>query len=718
MAPRLRPHRVPALLILAGVLVESGFNAAVPLGFKMLIDDAIGGRDQHLLATLVALLAAGVVVVSGVGLARDYAYAKLCAAALRDLRRDMFEHLQRMSMGYYARSEAGDVLGRFSTDLGAVENAAVGAIPWVILPLFDVVLSTVLLFVLDWRLALVGMVVFPLSAVGPRFFAPRALAASYERKQAESSMLSAVAEGFAAHAVVKAFGIEQARIDEFAKRLADLARRSSRVAYLSALIERSAGISILGLQVAVMGVGATLAFSGSLTVGTLVSFQSLFLALSSSLAYVMQYTPTLVQGAGGLGRIEDLFRETADVVDGPDAPPLPRLARELALDGVSFGYRPDRKYLDGVALSIRTGQAVAIVGDSGSGKSTVLKLLARFYDPGEGRIAVDGRDLREFTEASWRSQVGVVFQESLLFNVSVRENLRVGKPDATDGEIEAAARAAEIHDAVQHLPEGYDTTVGEGGRRLSGGQRQRIAIARALLRDPTVLLLDEATSALDPRTEAAINSTIRRISRGRTLVSVTHRLASVAGADRVFVFDRGRLVEQGSPTELLAAGGAYAKLWEKQSGFVVAEDGSRAEVGVERLKAIPLLAQLGDSVLAEVSRRFTTERFKAGETIVQEDDLGDRFYLLVRGSVRVTTTDPAGGEREIAVLQDGDHFGEIALLRDVRRTATIRARVPSLALVLRRDQFQELLAGAPEVYARLDREIDTRLEELIRVKGA
>ncbi len=718
MAPRLRPHFLVAVLIFGAVLIEAGFNAAVPIGFKMLIDDAIVGRDHRLLAWLIASLGAGVVVVSVTGLARDYYYAKLYSSVLRDLRRDMFDHLQRMSMGYYGRTEAGDVLGRFSTDLGAFENVIAGAIPWVVLPALDVVFSTVLLFWLDWRLALVGMLVFPLSAIGPRVLAPRAMAASYGRKQSESSVLSAVAEGIAAHGVVKAFGIEQARLSEFDARLADLERRSSAVGYLGALVERSAGISILALQVAVMGVGAMFAFSGALTVGTLVSFQSLFLALSGSLAYVTQYAPTLVQAAGGLRRIEDLFRERPDVVDRPQAPALPRLAREIAFDGVSFGYTPERRDLDDVAFSIRSGQSVAFVGGSGSGKSTVLKLLARFFEPGAGRITVDGSDLREFSETSWRGQVGVVFQESFLFNASIRENLRVGNPAASDAEIEAVARAAEIHESVELLPEGYDTSVGEGGRRLSGGQRQRLAIARALLRDPAVLLLDEATSALDPGTEAAINSTLERISRGRTMLSVTHRLASVAGVDRVFVLERGRLVEQGNPTELLAAAGAYKKLWDKQSGFVVTEDGSRAEVEVARLKAIPMLSQLVDGMLAELSRRFVTERFAAGETIVAEDDLGDRFYLLVRGSVRVTTSDAEGGEREIAVLQDGDHFGEIALLRDVRRTATIRARVPSLALVLRRDQFQELLAGAPDVYARLNLEIDSRLEELIRAKGA
>jgi ATP-binding cassette subfamily B protein len=342
----------------------------------------------------------------------------------------------------------------------------------------------------------------------------------------------------------------------------------------------------------------------------------------------------------------------------------------------------------------------------------MLKLLARFYEPTSGRIAIDGRDLRDATEVSWRRQLGIVFQESFLFNTTVLDNLRIGKPDASEEEIVAAARAADVHEAIAALPQGYLTIVGEGGRKLSGGQRQRIAIARALLRDPVLLLLDEATSALDPATEAAINATLEKISRGRTLVSVTHRLAAVAGFDHVCVFDRGRLVEQGNPSELLAARGAYAQLWSKQSGFAIAEDGT-AEVAVDRLKTIPLLSEVPTDLLQELSKVLVTERFEPGDTIIEEDDLGDRFYLLARGSVRVTTADVAGAERELNVLQDGDYFGEIQLLRDIRRTATVRARTPCVTLVLRREQFQQLLARVPGVHERVDRQIDERIGILV-----
>ena len=339
------------------------------------------------------------------------------------------------------------------------------------------------------------MLVFPLSLFGPRIFAPRASAASYERKQRESHVVTAVQETLDAHAVVKAFGLEPRMHAHFQERLRDLADSSVRVSFFSALVERSAGSSILALQVLVMGVGVYMTFNETLTLGSLVSFQSLFLTLSWSLSYVTQYVPTLVQASGGFQRIDELLNEAPQIVDPPDAATLLRFTKRLTFADVSFGYADQELSLERLNFSIHAGESVAFVGPSGSGKSTVLKLLARFYDPTAGRILIDGQDMRGVTQDSLRTQIGLVFQDSFLFNTTVRENIRLGKIGATDAEVGAAAQAAEVHAFVDGLPHNYSTVVGERGGRLSGGQRQRVAIARALLRDPAILLLDEATSA-------------------------------------------------------------------------------------------------------------------------------------------------------------------------------------------------------------------------------
>jgi ATP-binding cassette subfamily B protein len=310
----------------------------------------------------------------------------------------------------------------------------------------------------------------------------------------------------------------------------------------------------------------------------------------------------------------------------------------------------------------------------------------------------------------------MVFQDSFLFNTTIRENIRVGRSGATDAEVEAAARAAELHGLIERMPAGYETVVGERGGRLSGGQRQRIAIARAMLRDPAILILDEATSALDAATEAAINLTLAHISKGRTVIAVTHRLATVGQADRIFVLNHGQLVEHGRHQELLASQGIYAQLWEKQSGFVISEDGANATVDAARLRAIPLLAALDEALRAEIARRFVTERFPADRLVVHEGDPGDKFYIIVRGSVQVTTG-TKGPERELAVLQDGDHFGEIALLQDVPRTATIRTRTDCLFVTLSRELLMRLMETAPQLRTILHQEIAQRLARSQAQKG-
>ena len=714
-----RPYWPTALLILAGLLLEMTFTGVVPMSFKFLIDEALPPKSNRpLLVAVLGSLAVGVLVVSAGGLFRDYLYVKLGVRVVNDLRYRMFEHLQRLSMDFYARAQVGDIVSRFSGDLGAVEQAIVAAVPWAILPSLDLVFSTGLMFWLDWRLALVSMLVWPLCLVGPRFFTPRAAAASYVRRKDEAATVTAVEETMAAQAVVKVFTLQPPSLKEFRKRLERLSGSAVRVGFLSALVDRSAGIGILMLQVVIMGAGAFLCFEGELTLGSLVSFQTLFVTMSVSLLYVVQYVPNLVHGSGGLARVEELLGEKPRVADAPGARALSRLSEEICFDNVVFGYTDAGVNLNGVSFTIRRGESVAFVGASGSGKSTVLNLLTRFHDPKRGAVRIDGYDLRTVTQESWRSQLAVVFQESFLFNTSIRENIRMGRPEATDAEVVEAAKAAEIHDLIERMPDRYDTLAGERGGRLSGGQKQRIAIARALLRDPPLLMLDEATSALDAGAEAAINATLDRAGKGRTVIAVTHRLASVMNADRVFVLDHGRLVEEGPHRELVQRGGIYQRLWEKQSGFTLSDDAMRAQIQVERLKAIPLLRSLDDVALSKLSKLFVTERFAAGRTVFAGGHPGDKFYVVVRGSVVATMTTAGGEERQIDVIQDGDYFGEIALLEDRPRNATIRSRSECLFLTLQREHFLRLLDEIPRVRAAFEKVARERLKRRSEIAEA
>lgn len=689
-------------VIAAALVIESLFGALIPVAIGHLIDRSIPERNVGSLTAILGTLGVGAILVSAVGVLRDYLYARVQSGILRNLRVAMFERLQRLSLDWFGRTQSGDILARFSGDLAAVDAALLGAPPWVFLPAVDVVIATVVLFWLDWRLALLGMLIWPACLVGPRYFGRRATAAADERKRDEGDTLAAVHENVAAQTTLRLFLLGREAGQRFTRRADQLAASSHRLGFASAMVERSAGVGINTLRVLVLGVGAVMAFTGSLTLGRLASFQAVFLVLSSALSWISQYAPTMLQAAGSMRRVRELLEEETEPADDEAKPDLGSLRRGIELRGVTYEYPNGRRGVELLSLTIPRNSSVAIVGPSGSGKSTMLGLLLRLHDPTRGSILLDGRNLREGSVASLRRRIGVVTQDSFLFSASLGENIRLGRPQATRAEVEAAARAAEIHEFIESLPSGYDTRVGDGGLRLSGGQRQRVAIARALVRNPDLLLLDEATSALDAATEAAVNATIREMSAGRTVVSVTHRLSTVAAADRIFVLSGGRLVEDGTHEGLLGLGGVYHTLWHKQHGFLTAgeDGGGRIEVTPARLRRVPLLSSLDDATLEELAGMFVVERRPAGTALVYEGEAADKFYIIVRGRVEVTRT--SGDEAAVlAILDDGDYFGEMGLLQDVPRNATVRTQSECSCLVLDRERFRTLIARVPELKEEL-----------------
>ena len=707
----LLPYRAQTALILVGLSLELTFYVSLPLSFRFIIDRAIIPRDGRLLTLILTALAALFVLAALAGVAKEFLLAKVVARVLNDVRLAMFDHLQRLSMAFYARASTGDIVARFSTDLATLETALAKSLPTLVYASLQTVISVVVLLWLNARLALITLAALPVCFLGPRLLAARATGAAYERRREEAGALSAVQENIGAQAVVRAFGLQESRRARFREHLDRLGRVVTRASYLGSLIGKTTEVGVNLLQLLIIGVGAWLVFGGRLEVGALVAFIGIFVNLGLAVGNLSQTLPALLQAASGMRRIDELLLERVAVRDAPNASPAPRLAKEIRLDRVSFSHGGERRHLDDVSVSIPAGHSVALVGGSGSGKSTILNLVMRFYDPQQGSVTIDGQDLRRVTQQSLLAQMGIVSQETVLFDTTIRENIRLARPGATDGEVEAAAGAAEIHDFILTLPQGYETPVGERGGHLSGGQRQRLALARAVLREPAILILDEATSALDPATEAAIQQTLERMARARTVIAVTHRLATAVDADSIVVLDRGRVVERGTHDELLAKGGVYHRLRQHQSGFVISEDGQRAEVEARRLGAIPVFAKLVESHLAAIAARFVTERYPRGKRLIEEGDPGDKLYIIVRGSVEVLMRAPDGAERTVAVLQDGDVFGEVALLEDVPRTATIVTRTPCLMLTLGRQQFEQILAAEPELRAAFEQMAAARRRE-------
>ncbi|MBI4505184.1 MAG: ATP-binding cassette domain-containing protein, partial [Chloroflexi bacterium] len=630
----LKPYWRQEILILLGMSVGLAFESILPLSQKFLIDEAIVPGNVGLVVLILSALLVLFVVQGFAALGKEHVSAQVGARIMNSLRRQMFTRLQHLSMGYHTRAEVGDVMSRVTTDLEVVEDALTRALPSLLSIALSIIIGVILMFTLEWQLAVLGLITLPVFIIGPKFIGPKAAEASYDRQEDAGAVATNVQQNLLGQAVVKVFGLEQSAIAQFNAVIERLFRSHTRLVFFASLFGLTAGLSASFVQVLTLGVGAYLVIRGDLTLGSLMAFLGVQGNVINPIHQLSSVFQDLQQATGGMQRVEELLGEQSQVRDAADAREAPRLAEEIRLENVLFSYTGEQVNLNGVSFAIPAGGWYAFVGPSGCGKSTILNLAMRLYEPTSGRVLLDGVDIREYTQGSLRRQMGTVLQENFLFNVNVRENIRYGKLDATEADIVAAAEAAEIHDMIMAMPDGYDTVVGERGGRLSGGQRQRVAIARALVRDPAILILDEATSALDPNTEAAINETLRRVGTSRTVLAVTHRLSSAQHADRIFVFDRGQLLEQGTHQELLEREGLYAQLWTQQHGAVPARpqlDG----LGISRLHKVPVFRGLDESQVAQIASRIDTERYASGDTIFQEGDRGDKLYIIARGRVDV-----------------------------------------------------------------------------------
>jgi len=700
------------VLIAVAVLVEAGFNAMIPLGARYFIDRAILPGKREALVLMLGVMAAGLVLALLAGLIRDHLAVRAQSRSLSSLRQILFDRVQRISMALQSRSRNPELLDRFSSDLEAIENAVTTAVPWGFLPAVEALLSTGLLLFLNWRAGLAGALLWPWIILAPRTVISRVNRAVRVSKEEEARLLGTVRENLLAQHVVRAFSLEKIRIAGFREHNDLLSKIMTRASLLGTFMERFTGAGILFIQVFLLGLSAWLAFAKQMTPGDFVAMQMLTVTLITSLLSVVDYAPTLSLAKDAYSRIREVIEAPLAVHEREDARFLPPIQTEIVFANVVFAYDGEHQNLAGVKLRIPRGAYVAFAGPSGCGKSTMLNLLMRFYDPRAGFITIDGHDLKAVTQASLRAQIGVVLQDNPLFNASIRENILGGKPDASEEAIHKAAAAAGVHDFIMTLPAGYDTPVGEHGVTLPPAAAQRLAIARAILRDPPILLLDEVTSALDPVDEVAVNDTLRELVKGRTVISVTHRLATTADADHIFFFDRGQIVEQGSHFELLAADGAYASYWRKQAGFTFSPDGRHVDVDARRLKAFPILERLEEEQLAELAPFFATETFQPGREIVRQNDPGDKFYIIARGKVEVWRTEEQSGMMtRVAVLQDGDYFGEITLITGFPRTATVRTLTVCTCISLERGQFNRMLDRFPELQRQISDVAVQRLRE-------
>ena len=480
---------------------------------------------------------------------------------LADLRTSLFEHLQKLSLGFYERNRAGVVISRLTNDVEALDQLVTDGVSTLVQSTLTLVGTAIILFILDWRLALATLTVIPFMSVGTvlfRRYSTRAYRAVRERLALVTATL---AEDIAGMRVVQAFTREQMNIRNFREVSERYRQSNQQTVVLSAWYFPYVDLlSTIALAI-VLGYGGHLYFEGAVEIGTLFAFMLYVQNFFDPVQALSQLYGTFLSATAALDKINGLLDEEPEVVDAPAARDLGHLEGRVVFEGVRFTYGRGDEVLHGIDLDVPAGTTVALVGHTGAGKSTIAKLLARFYDPTHGRITLDGADLRHVTQASLRRQLGVVPQEGFLFAGTVRENIAFGRPDATELEIAAAATAVGAHEFIADLEDGYETELGERGSRLSLGQRQLVAFARALLADPRILVLDEATSSVDIGTERRIEVALRKLLAGRTAFIIAHRLSTIREADLIVVLEHGRVVEQGSHDELMARRGLYTSLY-------------------------------------------------------------------------------------------------------------------------------------------------------------
>ncbi|MCR4406740.1 MAG: ABC transporter ATP-binding protein/permease [Anaerolineae bacterium] len=554
------------------LLGRAGIELIPPLFYKAIVDEVIGTRDLTRLGVFAGALVGTYVLQALINIGDMYIRHALGERFILDLRVRLYAYLQRLSLSFFERTSTGELMSRVTNDVNALEQFVTHGSALTAVDLLRLVGSAFVLLLLDWRLALLVLLPVPVLAVSLRYFNTRVRPIYRRVRDRLGDVNARLQDNLSGIRVIQSFGQEERELERFASESENYYRaRVQGIRYWSTFFPAMGFVASMG-SVIVLAVGALMVLRGELSLGTMVAFLSYITSFYEPINRLTEVDNVFQEAIAAGERIFELLDATAEIKDTPDAIELSHVQGEVAFHNVCFRYNTGDEVLQDVSFQMRPGEMVALVGPSGAGKTSIANLLCRFYDPIRGQITLDGHDLRKIKLASLRDQVAVVLQDTFLFNTTVRENLLYGKPDATEEELIAAARAAYAHDFIEALPEGYDTVIGERGVKLSGGQKQRLALARAILADPRILILDEATSSVDAEAEYLIQRALESVLKGRTALVIAHRLSTIRNADKIIALEDGRIIEVGDHRELMQRGGLYSQLYRRQLELAATEE--------------------------------------------------------------------------------------------------------------------------------------------------